>query len=596
MADMAIAVVRCTWEDFPQNPRDWMDAQFHELFLPPGHPLGVARYWSDCSFGLIGFSGSKVFEWEQMPYKLPDQPDRLDLIWEAYFQARAPFFTHDYQGVVAFMDPWPSNAGAKQWRTLNGCVLDWNSTASHMLHEVGHVLGFEHSCDATGNDYGDPYCIMSAHTYGGENPTFHPSDGEIDHLNVPQKYWWEAGPMPAAATLYTFTEFAGSASVRTAHPDTDVHSFRLKALSEGELGDPLLLVSRIKDSRFANQDWIGDKEGTVEYREASGWDRAVIPAGVIHTVEHTTHTNHPIRPCYQGRIPIPLTRGVTDWQSTSDDFRITVVNFIPEEHVVEVQISRRVDPGVSIAREMYVESSPRDHALDIPQRDTFPIADGLCGEGEFEYVTSLQQQRLELVASVHGGIPDPKYDWDINGEGVAAGNTPRFFCIADAYAENGRPQVPQRQSIELKCVLKDNRLTIWNLPKYGTCLLSIGVAVTDKATATVVFGGVSESFQGIVFRSREKERADRECRDRFKRRPGGLGDHDGRRSLPVLDHGDPVWRVINQLDVLTPSDRMRIASDIAAARQIAADDPATAERMAGELAKRLNVEPIAILG
>ncbi|MGB7791892.1 MAG: hypothetical protein WBL39_11835, partial [Terrimicrobiaceae bacterium] len=43
---------------------------------------------------------------------------------------------------------------------------------SFVTHEMGHGHGLQDSRDVMGNTYGDPYCIMSAQSYGGTNPTF----------------------------------------------------------------------------------------------------------------------------------------------------------------------------------------------------------------------------------------------------------------------------------------------------------------------------------------------------------------------------------------------------------------------------------------
>jgi hypothetical protein len=385
--------------------------------------LGVAAYWRDCSFGLLDLTGNRVEPWTQMEATQDGLP-RDELIRRGLefleFDPTAPSW-----GIVVFMDPPPSDAAASGF--YRGAVLDWNAPFSHMAHEIGHVLGFAHSCGQQQEDYGDPYCIMSAHIFGGENPTFFADLSELDP-DVPAIYWNEMGPRPAAATLYTFLdEFAkSSAVVRVDRNEATPHPRRLKALSSGGLEDPLMAVMR-----------IGDRDWTAEYREASSWDRSLDPAHprnssfgsgavknygpapgaavVIHAVEQTRNQEHPLRPCFQGRIRVPFEKGIRDWQSSTEDVRVVVDSMDAADHSVRIRFTRRVKRAVTLETQLGTLPEPKRDPRMLPGfmgKATFPIGRGLCGEGTFTYLIRQQRQELNCRAALFGGWIDPVYAWD----------------------------------------------------------------------------------------------------------------------------------------------------------------------------------------
>ena len=72
------------------------------------------------------------------------------------------------QPVVVFIDPPPCDAGGEI--DLGACLLDRAAEHTFYSHELGHALGYEHSHGVDGREYFDPYCIMSARTFGGQRP------------------------------------------------------------------------------------------------------------------------------------------------------------------------------------------------------------------------------------------------------------------------------------------------------------------------------------------------------------------------------------------------------------------------------------------
>jgi hypothetical protein len=574
--DRRLAVIRCTWLDAQQHPRDYADGVFRGLFTLPGDSLGVARFWQDCAFGLLDLTRDVLVPWTQME-ATQDAFPRDELIRRAMPVLEVEEGGEWFWGYVVFMDPPPSDGAASGVYTAT--VLDWAAGQTHMAHEVGHVLGFEHSCGSAGNDYGDPYCVMSAHTFGGKAATFTAGLSELDP-GVSMTYWNEMGPMPAAATLYAFIdEFAKSGAVSRFDADSGfAHPMRLKALSHGTLDDPLIAVVR-----------VGDREWTAEYREPSGWDRGLSEPGVvIHTVQQTQNGNHAIRPCYQGRIRVPLRNGARDWQDVTDDIRVLVSAVDDADHSVNIQFSRRVTRAVSLATSVKTTAVGPPFIAD----GTFPIMHGLCGEGTFEYFVRRQVQAMDCIAEASGGYDDPIYTWRVNGQQVGNGSSDVSVTVS-AYRENGLPPVPAPTTVTLHCTVASNRLTIVNEPADGTYELTVDVAMTEKSTfVQTVTATAIDGFRGIAFDSPDQDKADQDCRNRFRRR---FEQQHGNLDLPFIDKGDPVWTGIQELPGLSPRQRSDLAERVSIARGLSSIDAHASHTLATGIGSTLGLTAQAVL-
>jgi hypothetical protein len=564
--------------------------QFRELFCVPGIGLGVAAFWRDCSFGIFDLSADRIEPWGQI-LATQDSMKRAGLITLAWDTVLSNQGSPNPIPVIVFMDPPPSDGAA--WGIGVGTVLDWDATATHMFHEVGHVLGLDHSCGPDQSEYGDPYCVMSAHTFGGTNPVFAADLDELDPA-VPSIYWSEIGPRVAAATLYVFVnEFAKSSAVVRVDASGS-YPRRLKALGAGALSDPLLAVMQ-----------VGEKEWTAEYRAAIGWDRGLDPARprsttwgkttgiggqapgpavVIHSVERTKQTQDPVRPCFQGRILVPLQKGVRDWQSTVDDVRVVVTDVDPADDSVQVAFTRRVARAVQLESDVRTlpDTNPLSPLQPFRSRGTFPIDGGLCGEGTFDFVLREQHQVGACEATAIGGYSDPVYTWEINGVPVPSGSSV-LSVATDAYREDGLPPVPTSTTVSLTCAAQDNLLTIYNNPPDGTYDLNISVSLTEKAGGTPAVTAADDlSFRGIKFESDEKDRADAQCRSLWRRR---FEKDEGTLDIPYLEKGDPIIDDLAKNTELTSSERSRLIEAVGLLRRLNSDDPREAKAIASNVAK-----------
>lgn len=176
--DFRWAVLLCKCQGTSNNG----DAQqfFVELFTPG---LGGAiEYWNDMSYGQLDITRSSVFSWVELPITTTGilttrRSDAIEAGITAHRKAG-----HDLDGFgtvlvyidVPFVGQNVTEGGQAGAGAAGGKVLidQGSRRPTFILHEMGHGHGLQHSRGAAGDDYGDPYCIMSAETFGGTNPAF----------------------------------------------------------------------------------------------------------------------------------------------------------------------------------------------------------------------------------------------------------------------------------------------------------------------------------------------------------------------------------------------------------------------------------------
>src|SRR6266511_1767163 len=205
MLQAPIVVEQYYWAD---QPRGGQDRAMREIFLSDAsHSLG--RYCRECTFGYVDLQTDGVVT--------PIQS--LGLTHDTYYDPNGDLQSHRTRNEtiaqaianltgylpnpgpkIVFMFDNPSPAGAGGSTLGSYAVLDFAGSHSYMAHEVGHTLGFEHSY-GHGDEYGDPYCLMSALTFGGSDPTHprpRPADSAVPLTVMPadMRFWDRFGPMP----------------------------------------------------------------------------------------------------------------------------------------------------------------------------------------------------------------------------------------------------------------------------------------------------------------------------------------------------------------------------------------------------------------
>ena len=315
MQRLRIIVLACRWETIP--PETVVPAPISPLVLQqmfsesPGSNWSLADLLVRSTLGQVRFDPALVYNIGALPGTLVDREKRGQLINLARQVANNQgilFGPNDR--AVAFINPPPCDAGAFGRQA----VLDQAAEHTYYTHELGHVIGYDHSfgSDLTGDqnaEYGDPYCIMSARTFGGTLPQASgPPPGATVPAGLPAPMWTGSGPLAAAAlTAYHFPDFNTFPNV--VEISSIYHSYpqytRLVALSEAAPSD--LVLARVD---------TGLQSFFVEYRAGTGWDRGLAqpanpdPAVVIHRRKPSSGTLI----SYAGRIPLPVGGAPRYWE------------------------------------------------------------------------------------------------------------------------------------------------------------------------------------------------------------------------------------------------------------------------------------------
>jgi hypothetical protein len=515
MQSRPIAVLRYTWKDEPNYHPDFQDAEFQALFLEMSLWWSLPKYWFDCTFGLFDFAeGSRLFPWAVHPldhglWVDPANPqqgvvcrhERKEVAVKALAHAQLEHDLSSFRSAVIFMAPPPAPAGSLQAGRgpdgVGNSVLDWNQVHAYYAHELGHCLGLGHSFGSQFDGvYGDPYCIMSARTFGGMNPTFRMDPEPTPHM--PTNVHESCGPMIAAATLFTFVpEFEASGMVLHVDPADFEQPFTINALSRASLGDPVLGVFE-RDGR----------KWTLEYRIAEKWDRGLVgnsnspgPAVVIHAIQETMDG---IRPCYMGRIRVPFVDDIRDWQAPwpfdigvwVDEVRdgSVVVRFTPKrERSVYLQVGD-VD-NLSLFSQHF---PPRPHE----------ILSGLCPAQEFESTSTTRSQRLTFSAKTTGYARGAFFDWSVNG--VLVPQSPDSgSLVVPVRADYGHGETPVDAQATIAYRQDGNDLQLENVPSDGNFLVDVGVRVAEQLSSSV--SQASGRFEGTTHVVHGLHEAEQEC-------------------------------------------------------------------------------------
>ena len=340
MQRVRIIVLGCEWEDIPEGtivPAPIASAALQQMFSESsGSNWSLADLFVQSTLGQLRFDPAVVYQIGSLPGTRVGRENRADVINNARQVANTTgivFGPNDR--AVVFINPPPCDAGAYGRQAL----LDQNAEHTYFAHELGHVVGYDHSfgSDLTGDqnvEYGDPYCIMSARTFGGSWPQAPgPPPGANVPAGLPAAIWNGSGPLVAAAlTAYHFTDFNQFPNVVTvpAYYHTYPQFMRLVGLAEAAPPDSVL--ARVD---------TGLQTFFIEYRPGTGWDRGLTvpaqpdPAVVIHRRKPSSGTLI----SFAGAIPVQTVPGARYWAAGDDDFHVEIIvppTGSPSEVVVSI--------------------------------------------------------------------------------------------------------------------------------------------------------------------------------------------------------------------------------------------------------------------
>lgn len=172
------AVLLCKCQGAPNNQTA---KQFFVQLFTSGLG-GAIDYWGDMSFGELDLTNSSVFDWVALPITTQQalttrRSDAIAMGIAAHQAAGRDLGSFNQILVyidVPFIGQNVNEGGQQGGGSVNGRVLidQGGMRSSFITHEMGHGHGLEHSFDLTGNDYMDPFCLMSAERYGDTDPRF----------------------------------------------------------------------------------------------------------------------------------------------------------------------------------------------------------------------------------------------------------------------------------------------------------------------------------------------------------------------------------------------------------------------------------------
>jgi hypothetical protein len=587
-----IAVLRYNWRGEGPHPAGWQDAIFEKLFTSPLWPWSLPKFWSDGSLGVLDLaSGARVFPWRELhldhalvpdpkkPGKMMCNHSRAEVFKAGLKDADPDFDIEKFGVVIVFVDSPPSPAGGLT--SENGAVLDWNATQSYYAHEVGHALLLTHSGDSRGNDYGDPYCIMSAET---ATLMFNLMRALPDP-DLPLKFWSNVGCLPAAATSRFWLEGTPSIVQFPADARDQPHSVTLHAFTTASLGDPVL----------ATIDVDGDK-WTAEYRVPKGWDAALPSRGwdaalpskalVMHKINQPPQPKQEATTWFMGALQIPFDRGMNSWQDPlGADIGVVVSYFDDEKITFHFRRSRQHKIELQEKRErLRTVRGPR-------LREKFPIWNGLCGEALFDFYREANSERIKIQA-IPTAYGNPAFTWKVNGKTVTPGSPVSFATTQ--YTDNGSSitkkdvtvTVATRTNDDSNKPLPGNELWLQNDPANGTFELEIEVDVDEQPSSPpATTASVWDQFEGDVLVIEGKDEADRKCRDYWE----SIGTKLPKRELnKMIDKGDPIWKIVHEV-AHRHDEEEELVQLVRVARALRGSDPEHSHELAEALARRLRV-------
>lgn len=542
------------------------DQACSEMLIENPTGTAVLQYWTEVTGGHLQFMAT-MFPWVTIGVFDPSmkRPDQLAAALDATRRVTDDLFI-DYDGFVLLVYPGVvqvpgtgqqgmTDAGATLADASRMCAVLHYATRDHtfMSHEVGHVLGWEHSFglvntgmdwDAqppwnSGTDYGDPYDVMSSASFGRCDDPLLGVVASRPWTQVAAPVGWAVTPtQPGLMALGAATINAGPAPA-LAHVDWRYPGALGRSVSHGSwpsIGQQPLRVrlyaadhaaagTRLVALHAPNEPESGIGRVYLEYRRPAGWDaglatgdRRVQPGNVVDlarqaVVAHTVGLSYAgPRIWYRGRILMPLSAD-TDMQISTTPLSVRAV--ASGEDWVDLEVIYGSDRGISVSvrREDILASESVTGVEHTP-----------CGD-RLREVNRLFRTRMSYLPAVQGFDGNTAVTWRVDGTVVTPptmmlntvdGKSPIDVSVAAATQElTVTSKRGQRYNVEVMAsVTEPGGTTHTATAPFDPTGSYVGIAPEDQ-------GLLDECWQKWAKSKRLEPFQQLRVRDQFRRTPHG---------------------------------------------------------------------------
>jgi hypothetical protein len=345
-----IAIVPVRYSDRDQV---WPRERF-EAWMEPLRPFSLANFWWQSSRGLFDLA-SQVYDpvtvADPRPVTYAARDGFVTSVIAKATSALDPDWAHTDILVLWLAQPTGWWGGARlpvPLRTPSGLVTGTKTVLVSVIdavtpfdaacHELGHSFGFNHELAPDGvTDYGSPYSIMSAATYGSsaDAASFSRPPDPVLPDDPPQRV---IGPLLAAVQLYREDRFRHSpAAIRVdetyaAHPSRPARH-RLYALNYRLRvpPGPLPVLIAFPSNRRDGRTYFLELRRGLDYDAAFGRPGSALPGVVVHSQEPDGRIR------FRGLCDLQFGDNL-DWRFPAGDFSVFVSGIGPDREYVDVEV------------------------------------------------------------------------------------------------------------------------------------------------------------------------------------------------------------------------------------------------------------------